>query len=98
LDKTTLTLRIKGSVPNAGTMMLEGTHGTMLKPMLGNTWYDAQQGKDRNRRETMARMKTGFLILVATNNLQHLPAWLTLEKLHFVFDSCHPTWDSPKHL
>jgi hypothetical protein len=43
-------------------------------------------------------MKTGFSILVATHDLQKLPAWLTLEKLRLIFDPCHPTQDSPKKL
>jgi hypothetical protein len=42
-------------------------------------------------------MRTAFLILVATHDLQNLPAWLTLEKLRFVHDPCHPTWDLPKN-
>jgi hypothetical protein len=46
--------------------------------MLGKT-------KMETRQERTAKMKTGFLILVATHNLQNLPAWLTLEKLRFVF-------------
>jgi hypothetical protein len=79
--------------------MLKATLGTMLEVMLGTTLkatLGMMLGKPmmETRRETTAKMKTGFLILVATHDLQNLPAWLTLEKLRFVFDPCHPTLDS----
>jgi hypothetical protein len=73
LDKTTPSIsRIKGSMPN-GTTMLEATIGTMLEPMLGTTLkatFGMMLGKANmeRRRETTAKMKTEFLILMATDD------------------------------
>jgi hypothetical protein len=85
-----------------GTTMLKATLGTMLEVMLGTTLeatLGMMLGKPmmETRRETTAKMKTGFLILVATHDLQNLPVWMTLEKLRFVFDPCHPTLDLPNN-
>jgi hypothetical protein len=96
-----LTLRIKGSMPN-GTTRFEGTLGMMLEAMLGRT-LEATLGlmlgkaKMETSWETTAKMRTGFLILVAAHDLQKLPAWLKLEKLRFVSVPCHPTWDLHKN-
>jgi hypothetical protein len=68
-------------------------HGTTLEATLGMLLCKA---KMETRRETTAKMRTGFLILMATHDLQNLPAWLTLEKLRCVCNPCHPTWDLPR--
>jgi hypothetical protein len=102
LDKTTPNMENQGKhakqhddLEAALGMMLEEVmlgkmlQATLLGMMLGNA-------KMETRRETTAKMKTWFLILVAAHELQNLPAWLTLEKLRFVFGpSCHQTWNLP---
>jgi hypothetical protein len=60
--------------------MLEATLGTMLEAMLGTmlqATLDMMLGKanaETRHQETTAKMRTGCLILVATHQLQNLPA------------------------
>jgi hypothetical protein len=81
-------------------MMLKAAIGTMLEAMLSTKLEEATFGmmlgkaNIETRRETTAKMRSrGCLILVATQDLQNLPAWLMLEKPRFLCDPCHLTRD-----